>query len=99
MTKHLKSLTAEKAEEQREGEVVAEYEVVKAEAGVGGEEGGRAQRQQQCEGGGGVSNNVNQVKSGVVRMGQISYRLEEKKSESQLLECKILVLLHFRWKI
>ena len=95
MTKHLKSLTAEKAEEQREGEVVAEYEVVKAEAGGGGEEGGRAQRQQQCEGGGGVSNNVNQDESGVVQMGQI--RLE--KSESQLLECKILALLHFRWKI
>ena len=45
MTKHLKSVTAEKVttlEEQREGEVVAEEEVVKVEAGGGGEESGRA---------------------------------------------------------
>ena len=42
MPKHLKSLTAEKVEEQREGEVVAEDEVVKAEAGGGGEDGGIA---------------------------------------------------------
>ena len=43
MTK--KSVTAEKVttlEEQREGEVVAEEEVVKVEAGGGGEESGRA---------------------------------------------------------
>ena len=32
----MKSLTAEKVDEQREGEVVAKDEVVKAEAGVGG---------------------------------------------------------------
>ena len=38
----MKSLTAEKVDEQREGEVVAKDEVVKAEARGGGEEAGRA---------------------------------------------------------
>ena len=41
----MKSVTAEKVttlEEQREGEVVAEEEVVKVEAGGGGDESGRA---------------------------------------------------------